>query len=108
MNKRLCLRDTQGRFYLALTDIVRLEADDCYTIVHVLGGKKYIQSGSLCKFYERIKQEGSFFRIHKSHAVNLMYIFRIDNCGSITMMDGTMLPITDEARKEIENNIPEC
>jgi two-component system, LytTR family, response regulator len=108
IKKRLCLKDTHGKFYLNLEDIVRLQADDCYTVIYVLDNKKYIQSGSLCKFHERLKEEGGFLRIHKSHVINLMYVFRIDNCGSVTMMDGTMLPITDEARKEIEKNIPGC
>lgn len=108
MQKRLCLRDTQGKLYLALPDIVRLEADRCYTIVYAADGKKYVQSGPICKYYERIKQEEGFFRIHKSHIINLLYVLRINNCGSVMMRDGTLLPITEEARKIIEGSIPSC
>lgn len=106
MNKRLCLRDSQGRIYLNLQDIVRFEADDCYTIIHMLGGRKHVQSGSLIKFEERVKPEGLFFRIHRSHLVNLLYVYRVDDGGSLTMMDGTVLPITEEAKKRIGGDMP--
>lgn len=106
MNKRLCLRDTQGHLYLPIEEIVRFEADDCYTIIHTLCGKKYVQTGTLVRFFERVKQIGLFYRIHKSHVVNLLFVLRVNNCGTITLMDGSILPITEDARKEIEGNMP--
>lgn len=106
MKKRLCLHDINGKIYLALEDIIRFEADGSYTIIHVLGGKKYTLAGALHKFYDRVKHEGIFFRIHKSHAINIIFVFRVNNCSTVIMMDGTELPITEEAKNEIEGNIP--
>jgi two-component system LytT family response regulator len=108
MKKRLCLHDTQGKFYLALDEIIRFEADDSYTIIHVLGGKKYTLSGAMHKFYDRVKQEGLFFRIHKSHVISVIYVFRVNNSGTVIMMDGSILPISEEAKNEIEGSIPSC
>jgi len=105
MQKRFCLHDSQGRTYLALTDVVRLEADGCYTIVYATDGKKYVQSGSICKYYDRLQRVEDFFRIHKSHIVNLQYVVRINNCGSVIMRDGTHLPISEEARRMIEERM---
>jgi two-component system LytT family response regulator len=108
MKKRLCLHDAQGKFYLTLTEIVRLEASDNYTVFFMLDGKKHTQSGSLNSYFARIKEEGCFLRIHRSHAINLIYVSRIDNSGMVVMMDGSKLPINEKVRPVIDDSIPSC
>ena len=94
MKKRLCLKDALGRFYPKLSHIVRLEADGCYTVFYLVNGSVHTQSGPIGSYYDRIKQEDLFFRIHKSHVINLLFVYRIENCGFVIMLDGARLPIS--------------
>lgn len=51
-------------------DIINLEATDGYTTIHLTGNRKYLSSKNI-KVYEEKLDETMFFRIHKSHIINI-------------------------------------
>lgn len=76
-------------------EIVRLEADDCYTHVLTKDGKKIIVSRTLKDFEDKIPGN-IFFRVHRSHIVNLKHIkdySKLDG-GYITMCDGARIQVS--------------
>jgi two-component system LytT family response regulator len=73
---RLFVRDKQRIVPLQTTEIVWLEADDDYTIVHA-DGKKFLVSLTLKEFSSRL-DSGKFFRVHRSAIVNIEHISEIE------------------------------
>lgn len=85
-----------------ITDIVRCESDNYYTIFHFTEEKNLIVSKTL-KEIEELLSGYNFIRPHKSHLVNLLYIknFIKPDGGSITMIDGTNVPVSRRKRESI-------
>lgn len=73
---RLFVRDKGRVVPLALAEIVRLEADDDYTVVHA-AEKKFLVSIPLGELARRLPEE-KFLRVHRSTIVNLDRIREIE------------------------------
>jgi len=92
---RLVLPASHGFDILAFDDLIRLEADGCYTIIVIKVGKNKIVSRTLKDFEDTLPKE-IFFRIHKSHLINLKYIKEYSNSSGnyVTMTDGSKVEIS--------------
>ena len=92
---KLVLPASHGFNVLVFDDIIRLEAEGCYTKVVIKDGKNKIVSRTL-KDFEDTLPEDKFFRIHKSHLINLLYIKDYSNTSGnfITMTDGSKIEIS--------------
>ena len=92
---KLILPASHGFDLLAFEDIVRLEADGCYTKVVINGTKDKIVSRTLKDFEDSLPKD-LFFRIHKSHLINLLYVKEYSNFGGnyITMTDGSKVGLS--------------
>jgi two-component system LytT family response regulator len=58
-----------------ISDIIRGEASDNYTVLHLVGNKKYTLSKTL-KFHEELLGEFGFLRTHKSHLLDLSHVVK--------------------------------
>ncbi len=94
-NDKLIIPATHGFTVLIIDDIIRLEADGCYTTLVIREQKNLMVSRTLKDFEEALPTE-NFFRIHKSHLVNLKYIKEYSSLtGSfVTMSDGSQIEIS--------------
>lgn len=78
------------------TDIVHLEASDCYTTIYLKDGSKYLSSKNI-KVYEESLNTRMFFRTHKSHIINILYHLKefSRSEGNIALMsNGHQVPIS--------------
>jgi len=75
--------------------IIRFMADDCYTKIYTSDGKSITVSRTL-KEFESIVPAEYFYRIHKSHFINLHYVKEFSNLdgGFVTMKDGSKLELS--------------
>ena len=69
---RVFIREAEMLRPVAVQDIIRLEACDDYTAVHVAGKKHLIHLG-LSEFTARLAPD-KFLRVHRSHTVNLDHV----------------------------------
>lgn len=92
---KLVLPASHGFDVLVFDDIIRLEADGCYTKVVIKEGKNKIVSRTLKDFEDTLPKE-KFFRTHKSHLINLKYIKEYSNISGnyLTMTDGSKIEIS--------------
>lgn len=92
---KLVLPASHGFNVLLIDDIIRLEAEGSYTKVIMKGGKNTIVSRTLKDFEDTIPKE-KFFRIHKSHLINLRCIKEYSNVGGcfVTMIDGSRVEVS--------------
>ena len=92
---KLILPASHGFDLLAFDDLIRLEADGCYTKVIIKGGKNKIISRTLKDFEDTLPDE-LFFRTHKSHLINLKYIKEYSSLSGnyVTMTDGSKVELS--------------
>lgn len=104
--EKLVLPASHGFNVIMIDDIIRLEADGCYTKVFVNERKNSIVSRTLKDFEESLPK-GKFFRIHKSHIVSLKYIKDYSNISGhyVTMIDGSKIEISRRKTPEFIQKI---
>jgi two-component system LytT family response regulator len=92
---KLVIPGTHGFDVLNIEDILRLEADGCYTTITTKEGKTTIVSRTL-KNFEITLSKHPFFRTHKSHIINLKYIKDFSNLSGnfVTLTDGSKVEIS--------------
>ena len=103
---KLVLPASHGFDILIYDDLIRLEADGCYTKVVVKDGKDKIISHTLKDFEDTLPKE-KFFRIHKSHLINLKHIKEYSNFSGnfVTMTDGSKVEISRRRASEFIQRI---
>jgi len=94
-NTKLIISASRGFNILNIDDILRLEADGCYTTIVTKDKKNSVISRTLKDFEASLPKE-YFFRIHKSHLINLKYIKDYSNFSGnfVTMSDGSQVEIS--------------
>lgn len=92
---KLVLPASHGFEVLEFDNLIRLEAEGCYTKVVIKDGKTKMVSRTLKDFEDTLPKE-VFFRIHKSHLINLKHIKEYLNRSGIfvTMTDGSKVEIS--------------
>ena len=103
---KLVLPTAHGFNVFMYNDIVRLEAEGCYTNVFIKGGKNRIVSRTLKDFEDTLPKD-KFFRIHKSHLINLMYIKDYSKFSGniVTMTDGSKIELSRRRTPEFIRKI---
>jgi two-component system LytT family response regulator len=99
-SKKLGLPSSNGLVFVTLKEIIRCEASRNYSLFYLSSGEKIIVSKPL-KMFSDLLEEFSFFRINRSHLINLSFIksYTRTKQGEITMDDGAILSLSDK-RKE--------
>ncbi|MEI7527239.1 MAG: LytTR family DNA-binding domain-containing protein [Mariniphaga sp.] len=106
--EQLVIPASHGFDLLGFEDIIRLEADGCYTILVLKGGRKKIVSRTLKEFEAKLPTD-LFFRVHKSHLINLKFIREYSNLGGnlVTMTDGSKVELSRRKTPEFLFRIKE-
>lgn len=87
--------------YVALSDIIRCEADNTYTYFFLANGEKILVSKSLKEYADLLRPKG-FLRTHQSHLVNPKYVksWLKEDGGILLLTSGQKIPIS-KPNKEI-------
>lgn len=99
--RKIAVPSNDSTEFIAVDDIMYVSADRSYCEIMMADGRKILVAKSLSNIEESLPQEG-FFRIHKSHLVNLNYMkkhIRSDG-GYIEMMNGAHLSIARLKKEE--------
>ncbi len=75
INQRITLRTSASTHYVQIKDIIRCESDINYTTFHLVDGKKIVVSKTMGEFEKMLPE--IFFRVHRSHLVNLGFIVEV-------------------------------
>lgn len=92
---KLILPAAHGFDVLVFDELIRLEAQGCYTKIVIKNEKSRLISRTLKAFEDTLPKD-KFFRTHKSHLINLSYIKEFSNLGGtyVTMTDGSKVEIS--------------
>lgn len=84
---KIALTTQDGFTFVKFEDIIRCEAQGNYTSVYLTDGSSLLITKTL-RHYEDILEDKLFFRVHKSHLINLSYIRRFIK-GKQSMVETT-------------------
>lgn len=90
-----------GYKVININDIVRCQSHNNYTEFNFINGEKIISSKTL-KSFEGILSGVNFYRIHRSHLINLKYIVGIKKgiVANVQMIDGSEIEISREKKAD--------
>lgn len=99
---KIAFPDGNNLVMISPSDILYLKADNSYTQIVQVNGKKMITSRFLKNFEESLKGFPQFFRCHKSYIVNADYTesFNKSNGGTIIIKDKIEIPISQDKVEE--------
>lgn len=86
----ILLSTSEGNIKVSLADILYVEAQNVYVIIHTMHGN-YRMRMPLGKFSEQLDE--TFFKVHRSFVAGLKYIKKITHTD-ITMINGETIPIS--------------
>jgi two-component system LytT family response regulator len=101
--QKIVVSDHEGIIFLKIKDIVRFSSEGSYTKVVKLGeDKPYLTSKNLGDYEELLQNEG-FFRIHRSHYINLSHIKKYvrGEGGYVIMNDNAELEVSRRKKNEL-------
>ena len=97
--KKMSISALDGIYFINIQDIIRCEAEDNYTHIHLSNGDKITASRTI-KAYEDMLSSVNFYRVHKSHLINLNYMkkFVKGDGGYLVMDDGKKIEVSRRRR----------
>lgn len=87
--KKMAIPTLEGFVFAEISEIIRCESDGNYTHIILKNSEKITASKTL-KYFEDVLPTRNFFRIHKSHLINLNYVEKYlkGKGGYVHMNDG--------------------
>jgi two-component system LytT family response regulator len=101
--EKIALTTTDGFTFVHHKDIIRCEAESNYTTMTLMDGNTHLITKTLGHF-EKLLFEKDFFRIHKSHLVNLHAVrkfIKSKKGGLIETVDGIQIEVSSRKREEL-------
>jgi two-component system LytT family response regulator len=103
---RIALPVRDGLLFIEVNEIIMLEADGAYTRVFLANGSNLYVSKKLKFFEELLAKRKTFFRIHRSHLINLNFVKKYNRIETFIEMDnGVSMPVSKERKKEFEESL---
>ena len=93
---RIAIRE-QGRIlYIAVPEIIRLEANGIFTIFHLDNNRRQCASSlNLGKYVTQFEPYFSFVQVHRGHLLNLAYVDEFKKSDRLAILkDGSEVPIS--------------
>lgn len=103
---KIALPSSDGIDFIEADFIIRAEAERSYSNFYLRDGKKVLVSKPL-KEYESLLEQCNFFRIHKSHMINLNHIEKYvkGKGGYVIMNDGSHVDVSVRKKEDLLNRL---
>jgi two-component system LytT family response regulator len=101
-HKKIIIKTTENIHLLDIKNIISCESDSSYTSIHTTDGDHILVSKTL-KEYDELLAGCGFYRVHKSHLINLVHIKRFErqDGGSIVLTNDLKVPVASRKRDEM-------
>ena len=93
--RQIALPTLEGLLFVELENIIRCEGESSYTSIYMENGKRELSSKNIGEI-EHLLDGSGFFKIHKSHIVNLNKVrkYMKGNAGYVVMSSGDSVPVS--------------
>ncbi|MHC1778592.1 MAG: LytR/AlgR family response regulator transcription factor [Lentimicrobium sp.] len=98
-HRKIILKTIEQIYIINIDDILHIESDGNYSTVYLEESKKVVVSKPIKEFEEILKNSG-FFRVHKSHIINMNKVRLINKAlkGALELADGSVVPVSSRRR----------
>ncbi|HMP99228.1 MAG TPA: LytTR family DNA-binding domain-containing protein [Cyclobacteriaceae bacterium] len=105
--QRIAISSQSGIEFIAIDDIILLEAAGTYTTIILNDSDKIVSSKPLGEFEALLKGVSKFFRPHRSHIINLNYVKKVSfkEGDIIIMKNGYEIQLSRYRKKDFEDII---
>lgn len=99
--KKVAIPESDGLLFVHLNQIIRCESDGNYTSIILDNGKRILASKTLGEYEDLFTGEG-FFRVHRSHLINLEHIQKYvkGEGGYVIMADNSQVEVSRRKKSE--------
>ena len=103
---KIALPSSDGIDFIEANTILHAEAERSYSNFYLDNGKKIMVSKPL-KDYEALLEQCNFFRVHKSHMVNLNHIEKYikGKGGYVILKDGSHVDVSVRKKEDLLNKL---
>jgi two-component system LytT family response regulator len=103
--QKMAIPTLTGLIFVALADIMRLEAKGAYTLIYLHKSESVMATRNI-KEYEELLPGAIFFRIHNSHIINIQRIQKYlkGRGGCVVMEDGSSIEVASRRKEEFLAN----
>jgi two-component system LytT family response regulator len=101
---KIALSVKNGHVIVAVSDIIRCEADSNYTKVFLVDSRTFMVAKTL-KYVEELLNKANFFRVHKSHLINTDYILEVKTDGTLLLQNNHQVVISQRSKAEFFNHL---
>ena len=100
--KKIALTLSDEIRLIALSQVIRIQADNNYAKFYLNGGEEILVSKHLGFYYDIIKDFG-FMRVHQSHLINQKYVDRYvkKDGGYLMLTNGDQVPISRTQKENL-------
>jgi len=101
-NRKIVLRTHESIHLVRISEIIHCEADGGYTTFATTEGEKIIVT-RLLKEYDDMLSGHGFFRVHRSHLINLHHIkkFEKQDGGYVVLTGDIKVPVSSRSREKL-------
>lgn len=98
--KKIVLQTLEKTFVVQIQDILRCESNNNYTRFYLKSGEKLLISKPI-KQYDELLANYNFYRVHKSHLVNMNFVNGIvkKDGGFLELTNGELVPISTRKKE---------
>ncbi len=99
---RLAFREGERAIVVNTADVIWVEAEDYYILVHARQGRHIVRA-TLASLEDRLDPK-AFLRVHRAAIVNVDEIREVHDDGRLTLLlsDGSRVPVSRSRRRHVE------
>lgn len=95
---------SDGLIFVKTDNISHVEADGSYAKLWLVNGSNMLISKKLKYFEDLLKNQDNFYRVHRSHLVNMENIQKYNRHDSLVLLEnGTKIKVARDNKVEFEN-----
>ena len=108
-SKKIALNTSERIYIYQVTEIVRCESQNNYTMFYFKDDKPVCVCKSI-KVFEQLLSEYGFERVHQSHLINMRYLKTYEKTagGYIIMDDGSSIPVAQRKKENFLKKLREA
>lgn len=104
--QKLLLPTYQTIELVNIDEIIAVKADDNLSRLQLTRGRSLVSTQSFRKISEMLECH-NFFKVHKSHLINLQYIIRFHKEGYVELSEGNKAPLARRRKEEFIETLRE-
>lgn len=102
--QKIAVPVSDGLIFVKVNEISHIEADGSYAKLWLTNGSTMLVSKKLKYFDDLLQNQNNFYRLHRSHLVNMQNIQKYNRHDSLVVLEnGTKLKIARDNKTEFEN-----